>query len=429
MTVTVSTLANGMRVATDEMKDVETVSLGYWVGVGTRDEIPAQNGVAHLCEHMVFKGTPSNSARAIAEAIENVGGHMNAYTSREQTAFYAKVLAADAGLVVDVLADMLQNASLDPSELERERGVVLQEIAEANDTADDRVFDNFQSVTFPEQPLGLPILGDADSVKSLQAGDISAWLGSHYQPASVIAVAAGKISHGQFRALVEQNYRTQHHRAAESSPAHRASQFVGGHASEIRQEIEQNHLVIGFPSVNALDPRYYGYNIFSTILGGGMSSRLFQEVREQRGLVYSIYSFMAAYRDSGIIGIYAGSGVESLGELLPVVSQQLVSLTESITEVELDRAKAQIRAGLLMARESTGNRAETLAQHLITYNRVKPMAEVLAAIDRVTIAELHEIGAQILGSAFSLATVGPANPDFSCAEVFAQSLAEFHRAA
>ena len=429
MTVTISTLANGMKVATDQMNDVETVSLGFWVGVGTRDESLAQNGVAHLCEHMVFKGTPKRSARAVAESIENVGGHMNAYTSREQTAFYAKVLADDAALVVDVLSDILQSASLDETELERERGVVLQEIAEANDAPDDRVFDNFQTIAFAEQQIGLPILGNAESVKSLQVKEVAAWLGSHYQPSSLLAVAAGRIDHQEFAKMVEQNYTSQKHRPAEPFPAVTPAQFKSGSSSEIRREIEQNHLVIGFQAVNPLDRRYYAFNLFSTILGGGMSSRLFQEVREQRGLVYTIYSFLAPYRDTGVLGIYAGSGVESLGELLPVISQELAGMTGKISAEELNRAKAQIRAGILMARENTGHRADILAQQIMTYGRVKPLDETLAAIEAVTVADLQQIASELIASPFSMATVGPETPDFDSAEVFGQSLAEIRTAA
>ncbi|MDI9408398.1 MAG: pitrilysin family protein [Candidatus Pacebacteria bacterium] len=429
MTVTISTLANGMKVATDQMNDVETVSLGFWVGVGTRDESVVQNGVAHLCEHMVFKGTATRSARDVAESIENVGGHMNAYTSREQTAFYAKVLANDAALVVDVLSDILQNASIDGTELERERGVVLQEIAEANDTPDDRVFDNFQQIAFPEQQIGLPILGNGDSVKSLQSVDVAGWLGNHYQPSSLLAVAAGRIEHQAFASMVERNYTHQKHAATQPVPKASAAQFKSGTSTEIRREIEQNHLVVGFKGVNPLDPRYYGFNLFSTILGGGMSSRLFQEVREQRGLVYTIYSFFAPYRDTGVLGIYAGSGVESLGELLPVIAQELASLTGTITDLELSRAKAQIRAGTLMARENTGPRADSLAQQLMAYGRVKPLEETLAAIEAVTVADVQQIAADLIASPFSLSTVGPETAGFDCAEVFADSLAKVSAAA
>ena len=429
MSVTISTLANGMTIATDQMRDVETVSLGFWVGVGGRDETMETNGVAHFCEHMVFKGTQQRSAKDIAEEIDNLGGQMNAYTGREQTGFYVKLMAKDAAVGVEVLADMLQNYRLDLGDLEKERSVILQEIGESIDTPDDIVFDHLQKIAYPDQSLGRPILGDSESVKNLLVADLNGWLDTHYQPQKLFAVAAGNINHAQFTKMVEQNF------IATKSPVTNPSlpnnsvnppQFHGDFFHEHRDQIEQTHIVAGFPTVSAQHPDYYGYSLYSVILGGGMSSRLFQQVREERGLVYSISSFSTNYRETGLMGFYAGTAPESLKELVPVVAQELLKMTEDITTAELDRAKAQLRASLLMSRETTGFRADHLAQQLLTYGVNKTVAETLDLINQVTVADIHRIAAKIVLSPVSIATVGAAMDDFNPATALRRVLGQSH---
>jgi predicted Zn-dependent peptidase len=403
MTTRVTTLPNGLRVASDAMPQVDTVSLGVWVGVGTRNEPPEINGVSHMLEHMAFKGTEGRSARAIAEAIEDVGGHLNAYTTREHTAYYAKVLTDDVPLAVDIVADILQRSVFDEEELRRERTVVLQEIGQAVDTPDDIVFDHFQATAFPDQPLGRPVLGKAAIVERLTRADLLAYQRGHYGAENMIAVASGNIDHDRFVDLIGSAF-------ARLSPAPTngldGARYRGGDYHEER-ELEQVHLVIGFPGVSFYDPDYYAHTLYSMVLGGGMSSRLFQEVREKRGLVYSIYSFSATYRDGGLLGIYAGTGQDELDKVVPVICEQLGVLADTVSAEELDRARAQLRAGTLMARESTSSRAEALAQQMLVHNRPIPVAELLQKLDAVSLDDIRRLARATPRTPPTVVTLGP----------------------
>ena len=400
--VRVTRLANGLTVATDVMPSVETVSLGVWAGVGARNETAEVNGVAHLLEHMAFKGTERRSAREIAEEIEAVGGHLNAYTSREQTAFYAKELADDVPLAVDIVADILQHSTFDPEELARERAVVLQEIGQAEDTPDDIVFDQFQEAAFPGQPMGWPILGRAEIVQSLTRDAIGGYLRRHYAPQRLILAAAGKIDHDR---LVELAHAFDGLPATDGHVA-ASARYIGGEHREER-DLEQVHVVLGFDGIAYNDPDYYAASVYSMLLGGGMSSRLFQEVREKRGLVYSIYSFASSYTDGGLFGIYAGTGESEVEELVPVVCDELAKIADTLNADEIARARAQLKAGILMARESTGSRCEQLAQQLLVYGRPMPPQETVAKIDAVGAAEVARVARRLLASRPTLAAIGP----------------------
>lgn len=404
MSVRQTTLPNGLVVMTDTMPQVETVSLGLWVGVGTRDEAPEVNGVAHLLEHMAFKGTKTRTARDIADQIEDVGGHLNAYTTREQTAYYAKVLADDTSLATDILTDILRNSTFDPEELTRERAVVLQEIGQAEDTPDDIIFDHFQAEAYPDQALGRPVLGTAEIVERLQTDDIRQYLTGHYGASTLVAAAAGKIDHDAFVAEIAD-------RMGDLPPAQipngPPSTYTGGFFREER-DLEQVHLVVGFPGVASTDPDYYALSAYSTLLGGGMSSRLFQEIREKRGLVYSVYSFASSYRDSGLLGIYAGTGPDEIAELVPVLAEELRKSVSEITEDELKRAKAQLRAGTLMARESTSARVETLTQNYLVHGRHVPLEEMLAGLAAVEVSDVQRLAERMLTAAPTVALLGPA---------------------
>ncbi len=403
MSVRVTRLPGGLTIATDAMPQVDTVSLGAWVGVGTRDEPDHSGGIAHLLEHMAFKGTERRSARDIAEAIEDVGGHLNAYTSREQTAYYAKVLAEDAPLAIDIVSDILLNSRFDEAELTRERTVVLQEIGQAIDTPDDIIFDQFQATAFPDQPLGRPVLGEAETVERLSRQDLFDYLHTNYGAGGMVVAASGRIDHDRFVAAVAEAFAGLPTRPLRSQAPAR---YAGGEHHEDR-DLEQVHVVLGFPGVSVHDPDYYAHQIYSMMLGGGMSSRLFQEVREKRGLVYSIYSFSAAYRDAGLFGIYAGTGEDQLGELMPVVCDELAKMTEDLGEAELGRARAQLRAGTLMARESTSNRVETVANQLLIHGRPIPVAELIAKVDAVSLDDIRRVARTIVAGAPSVATLGP----------------------
>ena len=403
MTIQVEKLPGGLTVATDRVESAETVSLGAWVGVGTRHEPAEANGIAHLLEHMAFKGTERRSARDIAEEIEAVGGHLNAYTGRENTAFYAKVLAEDAPLALDVIADILQNPTFDPEELSRERAVVLQEIGQTNDTPDDIIFDHFQEAAYPDQALGRPVLGRAEIISGLARDSLRGYMARHYGPPEMILAAAGKVDH---EAFADQARRAFHGLTAEANSEAEPARYAGGEYRETR-DLEQVHLLLGFDALGYLDPDYYALIVLSSLFGGGMSSRLFQEIREKRGLVYSVYSFVSAYRDGGLFGIYAGTGQSEVAELIPVVCDEIAKLSLDIAGPEVDRAKAQLKAGILMSRESSAVRCEQLAQQLLTFGRPLPVAEIVAKIEAVDIVHLQQLAGSVFRGRPTFAALGP----------------------
>ncbi len=409
----VSTLANGLRIVTDEMGGVETAALGIWVDVGTRNEPKEVNGVAHLLEHMAFKGTKRRSARAIAEEIENVGGHLNAYTSREHTAYYARVLKGDVPLAVDILGDILQHSVFDAEELERERTVILQEIGQANDTPDDIIFDLFQEQAYPDQGLGRPVLGQAEIIRTIPREKIADYMGAHYGASRMVLSAAGAVDHDAVVRLAQERFGS-----LADFPVGRPdpARYVGGDLREVK-DLEQVHLVLGFPSVGYADPDYYAVSMLSTLLGGGMSSRLFQEIREKRGLVYTIYAFSAAYEDGGLFGIYAGTGEDEVTELMPVLCDELVTTSASLTSEEIERARAQLKASLLMGLESSSSRAEHYANHLLIYGRPHSTAEIVAKIDAVDTAQIARAASRIFGAAPTLTTLGPVGKVASFADI------------
>ena len=403
MTVEVTRLENGLTVASAYMPAVETVSLGAWIGVGTRYEPAKINGVAHLLEHMAFKGTERRSAYDIAEQIEAVGGHLNAYTSRESTAYYAKVLADDAPLAVDIIADILQHPTFDEEELQRERAVVLQEIGQAFDTPDDIIFDRFQETAYPGQALGRPVLGTSEIVRGIDRETLKSYMARHYGAGTMVLAAAGKIEHARFLDLVTQAFDSLPEVTnTEVAPA----EYLGGDYREGR-ELEQVHVLFGFESVGYRDPDYYTASVFSTLFGGGMSSRLFQEVREKRGLVYSIYSFASPYHDGGLFGIYAGTGENEVEELIPVICDELGKASHEVGEAELTRAQAQIKASILMSLESTGAQCEHLAQQIMIYGRPLEVREIVERIEAVDVAAVRRFAANLAASRLTLASLGP----------------------
>src|SRR5437762_1110642 len=403
MTVQQATLANGLRIVTDRIDTVDTASLGLWVDVGTRHEAPEVNGAAHFLEHMACKGTERRSARAIAEEIEAVGGHLNAYTSRESTAYYAKVLKEDVGLALDILSDILLHSSFDPTEFERERTVILQEIGQANDTPDDIIFDYFQERAYPDQAMGRPVLGSPEIIRGLHRDDVVTYLRDHYGARRMVLAAAGNLEHERLVDLAET--------LLSALPADRAvttepARYTGGDCREER-DLEQLHLVLGFPGVMLSDPDYYAASVLSTAFGGGMSSRLFQEIREKRGLVYAIHSFVHGYRDGGLFGIYAGTGEDEAAELLPVLCEEAIKLQDGLTPIELRRAKAQMKAGLLMSLESTSARCEQLAQHLLIYGTPFDPPEVVRRIEAVDDAAIRRVVSRWCSAPPTVAALGP----------------------
>lgn len=397
-------LPSGLTVVSERMSRVETVSIGAYVDAGTRHEAAEENGVSHFLEHMAFKGTERRDAAAIAREIENVGGHLNAYTSRENTAFYAKVLKEDVGLAADILGDILSHSAFVPEELERERGVILQEIGQANDTPDDIVFDHFQSRAFNAQAMGRPVLGTEETIQAMPREALMGYMRRHYGARRMVVAAAGAIEHDELLELVGRHFADLPEAAP---PAAEPARYTGGEFREER-DLDQVHLVLGFPSVPATDPLHMPTQLLSTLLGGGMSSRLFQEIREKRGLVYSIYSFVSPFHDSGLFAVYAGTGEEQAAELVPVALEELRRVQRDVTQEELDRAKAQLRASLLMSLESTGSRCEQLARQLQVHGRIIPVEETKAKIAAVTVEQVQAAAARAFRASPTLAALGPA---------------------
>ena len=402
--IRVSRLPSGLTVVTERMDRVETVSFGAYVAAGTRNEAAEENGVSHFLEHMAFKGTERRSAAAIAEEIEAVGGHINAYTAREQTAYYVKVLKEDTALGADIIGDILTHSAFDRDELERERGVILQEIGQANDTPDDIIFDHFQETAYPSQPMGRPVLGSEEIIRTLPREALVGYMRRHYTTGNTVVAAAGNLDHEHVLDLVRRHFADL---PVASVPTAQPGRYAGGEFRETR-DLDQVHIVLGFPSVAYADPDFYPTMLLSTLLGGGMSSRLFQEVREKRGLVYSVYSFTAPAMDGGLFGIYAGTGESEAAELMPVTLEELRKVQQNVSETELSRARAQVKAGLLMSLESTGSRCEQLARQMQVFGRIVPTAETVAKINAVTIPHVQAAALRLFRSAPTLAALGPA---------------------
>ncbi len=404
--VEISTIANGLRVVTHSLPHLETVSLGVWINAGARHEEIHQHGIAHFLEHMAFKGTPSRTALEIAEEIEMAGGDLNAATSLESTAYYARVLKGDTGLAVSLLSDILINPSFDNDEMERERGVIIQEIGHSHDTPDDLVFDMFQQVSFPDQPLGRPILGTVETVSEFVSDDLRCYRDEYYQPSSMVVAAVGALDHQSLLAQVEEGFGAMQKKNFDGFAQ---ATYVGGD-TRIERDIEQVHVIFGLKSIAVNDPDFYAMQILSYILGGGMSSRLFQEVREKRGLCYSVFSFNWGFSDTGVFGIYAGTGPEKAQELGNVIVQELKRLSGSIKPEELARAKAQLKTGLVMCLEQSSSRAEQIARQMLLFGRVIPIRELIEKVENVDVATLVRLAETLaIQQNPSIASIGPAS--------------------
>jgi predicted Zn-dependent peptidase len=404
MTVEITTLPNGVRVAVEPMDGLHSASVGVFVTAGGRHERPEQNGIAHFLEHMAFKGTPTRNARAIAEEIEDVGGYINAYTGKEMTAYYARVLAADVGRALDILGDIVLNPLFDQPDIDVERGVILQEIGQALDTPDDIIFDWLQEAAYPEQPFGRTILGPAERVEGFGRGDLSGFVSEHYAPDRIIVSAAGGVDPAAVIATCERLFGGIAPRPRlPVSPA----EFRGSERREAR-DLEQVHLAMGFQAPGARDPEAYVAQVYTTAMGGGMSSRLFQELRERRGLCYTIFAQAGAYDDTGFITLYAGTGEEQIAELVELTADELRRAADGLSPAEVDRARAQMRAGLLMGLESPSARSERTARMLAVWGRVPTIEETLAKIDAVTPERVRAFAERLVTHADpALALLGP----------------------
>lgn len=405
MSVEIHTLSNGLRVATEEMPGLQSVSVGVWVSAGGRHERIEQNGIAHFLEHMAFKGTKTRSALAIAEAIEDVGGYINAYTSREVTAYYVRLLKDDVGLGVDILADILQNSVLDPREIEIERGVILQEIGQTNDTPDDIVFDWLQETAYRDQALGRSILGPSDNVSRFSQENLSQFIAEHYSPDRMILAAAGGVSHDEMVKLAEAAFgHMERHPAAEPETL---ATFTSGEFRKLK-DLEQAHFTMAFESPSYRDDDIYTAQIYAIALGGGMSSRLFQEIREKRGLCYSIFAQAGAFADTGLTTIYAGTSGSDVADLANLTIDELKRAVQDMSEAEVNRARAQMKAGMLMGLESASNRAERLARMIQVWDKVPDLEETVRRIDAVSLENVREYAEKFASQAqMALTCYGP----------------------
>ena len=399
----ITTLANGLRIITSERPQLETVSLGIWVKTGSAYENKNNNGISHFLEHMSFKGTKTRTALQISEEIEDVGGQSNAYTSREFTAYYAKMMKENAELAIDVLTDSILNSTFPEEELIKEREVVIQEIKQTVDTPDDIVFDYFQATAFPNQALGRSILGPEETVRSFNRQTLQDYISSNYAAENMVLCAVGNIRHQDFVNMVArrmEDFRCKTNFITEQQ------HYNGGFFLE-RRPIEQSHLVLGFRAYPYKDERYYGMAILSAVLGGGMSSRLFQEIREKRGLAYSVYSFTAAHTQEGLFGVYAGTGAKDIPVLLPVVADEIKKIrSDLISDKEFSRAKMQLKASIKMGLESSSSTAELLARQNLIYGRSLSVEEIIAKIDKVTKKDICQIANEIFTTNPTYALLG-----------------------
>ena len=403
MTIQRTTLDNGLTILTDSM-EVASFTLGIWVDIGSRNEWESVNGITHFLEHMIFKGTARRSALAITQEIENVGGRLNAYTTKEYTTYYIQALAEYLPLTIDLLGDMLQNSVFDPQELEREKNVILQEIWQSYDAPEDIIFDHFQQTAYPSCPLGKPIIGNIDNVKRFDREALFEYFYAYYKPRAMILAAAGKVDHAQ---VVESAARA-FPKADPVSPKYALpSLYCGGEYRVTEKDLQQTHVVVGFKGLGFDDDALYSSMVLNVLFGGGMSSRLFQEIRERRGLAYSIYSFLEAYQEEGLFGIYGGTSATDLQEMVSVACDQLCQTLETLTEDEVNRATVQLKSSLLMDFERSSARCRRLALNMLHFKRIIPVAEIVSNLEAVTPATVKAVLHRHLLSPPTLALLGP----------------------
>ncbi len=395
-------LDNGMTLVTDEMDNIDSAAVGVWVRAGARSETAAEHGMAHFLEHMAFKGTARRSATEISNAIEAVGGEINAATSHETTAYHARVLSEDVPLAVDILADILTAPALSPDDIERERNVILQEIGASEDVPEDRAFDAFPEVAFSGQPLGRRILGTRDSVCAVDEPGLRGFLGRHYSAEAMTVAAAGAVSHDALRDMVLGAFESAGHETPSEMPI---ATYVGG-ALDGDDDGSEVQWILGLEGEASAAPDFWPVTLAAMVLGGGMSSRLFQALREDRGLVYDTSAFHWAFRDTGLFAIHFATQPETVGEAAEVVVDTLADAARTITDTELDRAKAQLRAGMLMARESCVSRMSGAARNAQVHGRAVSKEERIAALAAVTPRDVERVMRQMMASAPTLVRVG-----------------------
>jgi predicted Zn-dependent peptidase len=417
-------LPGGLRVITESLPAVRSAAFGIWAGVGSRDEDLAHVGATHYLEHLLFKGTSRRSALDISAEMDAVGGELNAFTAKEYTCYYARVLDADLPLAIDVLADMVTSSLIEEKEVDAERGVILEEIAMNDDDPSDTVHEAFASQLFGDSPMGRPILGSVDSINSITRSQIAEHYAARYKPENLVVAAAGSLEHEQVVELTRAAFGPVLSGSASPLPPRllapgAAEAATGTGVRLVSRGIEQANLVLGCSGLSRTDDRRFALGVLNAALGGGMSSRLFQEVREKRGLAYSVYSFSSQHADSGIWGVYAGCLPAKADEVLSICRDEIAKvISGGLTDDELDRGKGQLRGSIVLGLEDPSSRMSRLGKAELVYPRLEPVDEILASIEAVTHDDVRELAASVLAQPKALAVVGP----FDDADAFATAL-------
>jgi len=407
----ITRLASGLTVVTEAMADVRSIALGFWVGVGARDEALQQAGASHFLEHLLFKGTPSRSAREIAEAVEAVGGEMNAFTARDHTAFYVRLLADDLELGLDVLCDIMWDPAFRPDEVEAERQVILEEILMLGDEPSDLVHELLAAALWPEHPLGREVIGDERTVSAMAPEVIRAFHDRHYRPGVTVLAAAGLLDHDAVVAGIDRRFAASGRPPGGERPERRPPVLGPEPLVVTTRRTEQAHLALGLPAATRQDPDRHALTLLVQILGGGASSRLFQEVRERRGLAYSVYAYRNGYDDAGMLAVYAGTSPTKAAETLHVVVGELERLADGVSERELEVARGSVLGSMALGLEDSGARMSRIGRSLLVHQEVPTVEEVAARFAAVTVDDLRRVAGRTLAGPRSLAVVGPFSSD------------------
>ena len=412
MSVKRSVHASGLRIVTEEVPSVRSAAVGIWVNVGSRDEAPATAGASHFLEHLLFKGTTSRTALEISSSIESIGGEMNAFTSKEYTCFYARVIDTDLPMAIDVVSDLITSSVVSALDVDAERKVVLEEIAMRDDDPSDLVHDLFSDTYYGDTPIGRPILGTIDSINAMSRNTVFNYYKKKYLPQDLVVAVAGNIKHKRVVAMVEQALSRDNFLDVMAAPVIRPNIPIKNSKQQsvglMYKKSEQAHMFYGMEAVARADERRFAMGVLSAALGGGMSSRLFQEIREKRGLAYSVYSYAQQFAGSGLIGFYAGCNPAKAVEVVEIIRSVLSDVAENgMTHEEIDRAKGAVRGSLVLSQEDTGSRMSRIGKNEIVYGQVMDFDDILTSIDRVSAQDIGEIASEFLVKTPTLALVGP----------------------